>query len=295
MITSELIQQATGLTFDFAGFSCLGLSDCDLADNVLTFLDSEKYAADVNKNPHIKGVFVTEANRHLLRADICALLTDDPKWCFFTLVSYMGTNKKRNPSIISPEASIHPSAVIAPEGVVIEAGVSIEPNVTIMPDVHIGEGTKIRAGAVIGVDGFEHKRTSKGLLSVVHNGEVIIGKNAEVGPNCFVSKGFSYRTTIIGDETKLDALIHYAHGVQSGKRCLIAANAMVAGNVTLGDDVWVGPSASISNRLKIGNNAFITMGSVVVRDMKAGEKVTGNFAVPHEKFIKMLKNGLKNA
>ncbi len=106
MITSELIQQATGLTFDSAGFSCLGLSDCDLADNVLTFLDSEKYAADVNKTRISKACFVTEANRHLLRADICALLTDDPpKWRFFTLVSYMGTNKARNPSIISPEAS----------------------------------------------------------------------------------------------------------------------------------------------------------------------------------------------
>lgn len=295
MITPELIYQSTGIRFDFAPFDNVGLSDCTLSNNVLTFLDNAKYAAAVNRNPHLKGVFVAEADKHLLRPDITALVAEDPKWCFFSLVSHLGRNKPRQPSVIAASAQIHPSAVIAPEGVVIGENVSIEPNVTIMPDVSIGNGCKIRAGAVIGVDGFEHKRTSKGLLSVVHDGSVLINENVEIGPNNFIAKGFSYRPTVIGKDTKLDALVHYAHGVQCAEGCLIAANAMIAGNVSIGSRVWIGPSASISNRLTIGDNAFITIGAVVIRNVKPKEQVTGNFAIPHDKFLTLYKNGLKNA
>lgn len=295
MITSQLIFAGTGHRYEVSSFGSLGLADCDLSDNVLTFLDSRKYINEVNKNPHIKGIFVTKENAPFLRDDITPLVTDDPKWAFFSLICHLANIKQRSPSIISSSAHIHPSAVIAPEGVIIDDDVVIEPNVTVMPDVTIGARTKIRAGAVIGIDGFEHKRTSKGILSVTHDGEVIIGSDVEIGPNNFVAKGYHYRTTIIGNESKFDALVHYAHGVQCGERCFFAANAMIAGNVSFGSDVWVGPSASISNRLVIGNKAFITLGSVVVRDVAAEEKVTGYFALPHEKFIKILKNGLKNA
>lgn len=295
MITPEIVYQSTGLQFDFAPFDHIGLSDCTLSHNVLTFMDNAKYALTVNRNPHLKGVFVKEADKHLLRPDITALVTDDPKWCFFSLVSHLGRSKPRQPSVISASARVHPSAVIAAEGVVIGENVSIEPNVTIMPDVVIGNDCTIRAGAVIGVDGFEHKRTSQGLLSVVHDGGVLIHDNVEIGPNNFIAKGFSYRPTIIGKDTKLDALVHYAHGVQCGNGCLIAAQAMIAGNVSIGDQVWIGPSASVSNRLNIGDKAFVTIGAVVIRDVKAGEQVTGNFAMPHKKFLTLYKNGLKNA
>jgi len=158
-----------------------------------------------------------------------------------------------------------------------------------LKDVVIKSGAIIRAGAVVGVDGYEHKRTSKGILTVAHDGKAIIGENAEVGVNSNIVKGFSYRDTVVGSETKIDALVHYAHGAQCGSRCMIVASAMVAGHVTIGDDVWIGPNASISNRISIGDGAFVSLGSVVVQDVPAGTKVTGNFAIPHVRFIRNLK------
>ena len=293
MITAELLFQSTGIKFDCPSFSSLGLAESDSSNNILSLLADAKYAQSVNNNPNIKGAFVTEQNKSALRTDIVPLVVEDPKWCFFTLVGYMGANKHRQPTVIAPTADIHPSAVIAPQGVVIGDNVCIEPNVTVMPDVIIGNDTLIRAGAVIGADGFEHKRTGQGILSVTHDGEVVIGRKVEIGSNNFIAKDFSYRKTIIGNETKTDALVHYAHGVQCGERCLIAANATIAGNVSIGDDVWIGPAATVSNRLNIGNKAYITIGAVVVRNVKAGEQVTGNFAMPHTKFMNNYRNGLK--
>ena len=64
---------------------------------------------------------------------------------------------------------------------------------------------------------------------------------------------------------------------------------MVAGSTTIGDDVWIGPGASISSEIVIGNGASVTIGSVVVRDVAPGQKVTGNFAVDHKKFIAFMR------
>ena len=77
----------------------------------------------------------------------------------------------------------------------------------------IGENCIIRAGAIIGASGFEHKRTSKGILSVMHDGRVRIANEVEIGADTNIAKGFYGRDTIIGDQTKIDALVHVAHAV----------------------------------------------------------------------------------
>lgn len=293
-IDAALLLKATGLSVSGANYDGLGMADSAQGDALLTFLDHPKYAEVVNSNPSIKGVFVRSAEKCLLRSDIEKITVDDPKWYFFSVVNFLGENRSREKTVIAPTARIDGSAVIAEYGVVIGDGVVVEPRSVIMPDVVIGARVKVRAGAVVGVDGYEHKRTSRGILSVVHDGVVIIEDDVEIGANSFVAKGFNYRATVIGRETKLDALVHYAHGVQCGRRCLIVANAMIAGHVTIGNDVWIGPSASIANRLTIGDGAFVTMGSVVTKDVGEGQKVTGNFAVPHNVFLANLKKAMKN-
>ena len=293
MITSEFIAKH----FDVGGikkFSCarLGVASDSDEGGVLSFIAAEKYLGSINANLSIRAVFVTMDLSVKLAEHIVPIIVDDPIWYFFSLVNYQASQIKHPETVIGEDCSIASSAVIAAEGVIIGDGVTVEPNVVVHPGVTIGSGVLLRAGAVLGCDGYEHKRTSKGILSVLHDGKVSIGNNVEVGANTFVAKGFSYRATVVGEETKIDALVHYAHGVQSGQRCFIVANAMIGGNVTMGDDVWVGPSSSIANRLTLGSRAFVTMGAVVTKDVGEDEKVTGNFAVPHQQFLKNLKKSM---
>lgn len=293
MINERLLKKVLDITVQEFSVDSLGVADSYASSKIITFITNEKYIQVLNENINIKAVFIEKKFAGLVREDILEITTDDPVWCFFTLLSYLAENRKRDKTIISSSSNIHSSAVISGEGVIIGDNVKIEPNVTIYSDVVIEEGVLIRAGAVIGVDGYEHKRTSKGIVSVAHDGKVIIKQQAEIGVNSNIVKGFSYRDTIVGENTKIDALVHYAHGVQSGSGCMIVASSMIAGHVTLGDNVWVGPNSSIANRLNIGDGAFITFGSVVVKNVPADEKVTGNFAIPHSKFINNLKKSLK--
>jgi acetyltransferase-like isoleucine patch superfamily enzyme len=46
--------------------------------------------------------------------------------------------------------------------------------------------------------------------------------------------------------------------------------------VTIGNDVWIGPNATILKGVRIGDGAFIEPGAVVVRDVPARARVLGN-------------------
>lgn len=267
---------------------------------VLSFLDEDKYVHCLKDSNNIAGLIVPKdlsVKVREIRPDIILFESDHPRYDFFTIYNKKAVklNKNLPPSTIHHSAIIHESAVVAPKGVIIHDNVLLEPNVVIMPGVEIGSNSIIRSGAKIGVEGFEHKRTSKGIISVVHDGKVNIGSSVEIGANNTVAKGVLQVDTSVGDNTKTDCLVHIAHGTSIGKNCLIAASAMIAGSVVVGDDVWIGPSASISSQIKVGDNAFITLGSVVVRDVPAGAKVTGNFAIPHGDFIRILKNNLSRS
>lgn len=296
-ITNDVVLQATHQLFqNMFDYDDVGLLVTTSENNLLSFIEDQKYVPQLNSNNSIKGIFCTQeiASSGLIRADIDLIVVDEPKWFFFSIVDYLAKNQERQTTIIDSSSEISSQAYISPVGVKIGKNCQIDPNVTILSDVTIGDNVIIRAGSVLGTDGFEHKKTSHGILSVAHNGEVIIHDNVEIGANSHVAKGFSYRPTIIGESTKLDAFVHYAHGVQCGKECLIVAHAMIGGNVDIGNKVWIGPSAVITNRIVLEDNCFITLGAVVTRGVKQGETVTGNFAIPHQKFLKNFKRSLSN-
>jgi len=204
-----------------------------------------------------------------------------------------------------PPTGIHPSAVIAP-GATLAEGVSVGPGATIGSasigrntrigagahighDVVIGEGCTVFPGAVIGGDGFGYERDARDVPhKFPHLAGVRIGDRVDVGSNACIDRG-AFGNTEIGDDTKIDNLVHVAHNVRLGRGVLIAASAVVAGSTAVGDGTWIGPSACVSDGLTIGAGAVVSLGAVVTRDVPAGERVTGNFAVPHDRFLKSLR------
>ena len=208
------------------------------------------------------------------------ILVPNPKIAIIRVIEAFFAQKR--------EGYIAPTAAIS-YGVKIGRGTVVHEHVTIYPNARIGKNVIIHAGTVIGSDGFGFKRNETGRLEKFPQiGGVVIGDDVECGANCTIDRA-ALGYTVIGDGTKLDNLVHIAHGVRIGKRCLLAACVMVAGGVKIGDDVWVGPSAAISSELTIGDGAYITIGSVVTKDVAPGQKVTGNFAIDHDRFIAHLK------
>jgi UDP-3-O-[3-hydroxymyristoyl] glucosamine N-acyltransferase len=279
MITEADLAQATGEK----SAERFAVDDLDLISakgdwSILAFLDDPKFIPALEDNPSVGAVLTTADVAHSLdRSARPVIVVEDPRWSFYTLHNHVAaTRPPRAQTVIADDAVIAEGVVISPIGVTIGAGVIIEPTVTILGPARIGAGSIIRAGAVIGSSGFEHKRTRRGILSVVHDGEVTVGERVEIGALTSVAQGFARRPTRIGTESKIDSLVLIAHGTQLGERVFVAGRTVVAGSCTIEDDVWIGPGATIIDQVRIGARSRVGLGSVVLRDVAPDAKVLGN-------------------
>lgn len=129
--------------------------------------------------------------------------------------------------------------------------------------------------AVIGKDGFGYAREEDGsLVKIPHRGNVIIEKDVEIGAFVCIDRAV-VGSTVIGEGTKVDNLVHIAHGVKIGKHCLIVAGAVIGGSTIIGDRCFLGINASIKNKVKIGNDVTVGMGCIVLADVPDGMTVKG--------------------
>lgn len=152
----------------------------------------------------------------------------------------------------------------------------ISPQATIAPCVKMGSGCRVKAGAVLGLDGFGFERDESGVpIRLPHIGGVVLGQHVEVGANTVIARG-TMSDTVIGDHVKLDDLVFIAHNAKIGARTMVVANAEISGSVSIGEDSWVGPGACIRDNVTIGHNALIGMGAVVVEDVGPYAVVCGN-------------------
>ncbi len=293
MLLSEVVNLKDGLTLLKEGeFTYLGLAIAECDEKILTFIESEKYISGLSNN--ISALITTEELGLKLRDKYGIIISKNPRADYFKLHNLLsskeGYRRKEFKSSIGDGCKISKLSSISDNNVIIGNNVTIEEFVVIRENTVIGDNSIIRSGVIIGGEGFEYKRTDGIIMNVNHCGGVIIGNNVEIQYNSCIDKAlYTWDNTIIGDYSKLDNLVHIEHGVKIGNRCLIASRSTFGGRTVLGDDSWVGLGATISNGLILGNNVSISLGSVVTKNLNDMDKVSGNFAINHEKFIKFIK------
>lgn len=257
--------------------------------NAISFLESSIYVSELLKNSNIKYIITTNeiAAKHKLEEFKTVIISSNPKYDFYILHNYIITNKTCwEPSKVHESVVIGKNTSIATTGVIIGKDTVIGPNATILEGVIIGENCVIGPGSVIGNDSFECIKYQDKVLTVKHDGKVIIHNNVELGSNTTIDKGLMGKNTTIFNDVKMDNQVHISHNVTIDRCTLLAASVTIAGNTQLGKNIWVGPGAIISNRLVIGDNAKISLGAVVTTNINENETVTGNFAIKHSTFMK---------
>lgn len=197
------------------------------------------------------------------------------------------------PSRIAESARIHPRAYVAPHDVVIGENTVVGPNASILERSIIGSDCFIGAGTVIGSEAFEMVKVNGQNRLQTQAGGVLVGDRVVFLSNDTVARSVFPVFTEIGDECGFDNLVHVAHDCVLGAGSKLTACSMLAGRVVLGERAYLGPNATVSNGVEMGDDAYATIGSTVVRNVAAGAKVTGNFAIDHQRFIQNLKASVR--
>lgn len=153
------------------------------------------------------------------------------------------------------------------------------PNVVVYALTQIGKRVTIHASTVIGSDGYGYVFDEGRHRKMLQVGNVIIQDDVEIGANAAIDRA-ALGSTVIGQGSKIDNLVHVAHNVVLGKHCLVMGQAGFAGSTRLGDYCVIAAQAGIAGHLKLGNQATVGAKSGVMRDIPDKGTVLGIPAAP---------------
>lgn len=207
------------------------------------------------------------------------ILTDAPKYDFARVVQKF---------FVREFASISPLSYVD-SSVEMGSDVDIHPHVTIYGNTKIGNGVRIRANAVLGSEGLDYGRNSKGELGrVPHLGALIVEDDVDIGSNTTIQRGI-LRPTTIGKGTKIGPNCDIGHEVRIGRNCIITGMTLVAGATVIGDNAYIAPHSTIKNSIRLGSNVFVGIGSLVISDVPDGATVLGRPAIEIDKFKERMR------
>lgn len=261
------------------------------------------------------------------------LVSSQPSQAFQKFIDFLYPPRK-TPSAFT---GIHPTAVIH-ESAILEEGVSIgpyavideqvkigkntfigsgvyigpetiigslcliHPHVTIREKCYIGNRVIIQPGAVIGSCGFGYITDKQGQhIKLNQVGNVLVGDDVEIGANTTIDRA-RFKSTSIGQGSKIDNLVQLGHGVNVGNYNIIVAQTGIAGSTSTGKYVVLAGQVAIAGHLHLDDHVTVAGKSGVTKSLSPG-KYGGIPAAPIkeynrnqvylrniEKFVRRLKD-----
>ena len=202
-------------------------------------------------------------------------------------------------AVVSPGAQVDPTAVVGPFAVigdgavvgartaigahaVVGARARVGPDCLLHAHVSIREGCTLGArvvvqdGAVIGSDGFGFARRPDGTHEKIPQaGPVVIEDDVEVGANTAIDRPALGETRIMSG-TKIDNLVHIAHGVIVGHNALLAAQVGIAGSSVLGDGVMLGGQVGVTGHVTLGAGSSCSAKTGITNSVEPGVVMSGH-------------------
>jgi UDP-3-O-[3-hydroxymyristoyl] glucosamine N-acyltransferase len=274
----------------------------------LTFVANSRYLPQL-ATTRASAVILGPAKRDAPPVPCAVLRAEDPYAAFAGAVALFAPDPRPAAGVsplsaIAGDAAIGADASIGPfvsigAGAAIGARTVVHPNVVIGPGARIGDDCVIHSqasirervvighrvtlhnGVVVGSDGYGFARQKDGThLKIPQHGDVVIEDDVEIGANATIDRP-AIGETRIGAGTKIDNLVHVAHGVAIGRRVLLAAQVGIAGSTTIGDDVMMAGQSGVAGHITVGDKAIVGAKSAVLQPVDAGAFVTGSPAFPH--------------
>ncbi|ATQ42844.1 UDP-3-O-(3-hydroxymyristoyl)glucosamine N-acyltransferase [Caulobacter mirabilis] len=255
------------------------------------------------------AVFVSAALADQVPATSIAVVVDRPQaaWARAAAALHRPRMHEAGAPAVHPSAELEDGVLLSPNvvigaGVKIGRGTRIAPGAVIGPGVAIGRdceiganasigfaliGDRVRlyAGARIGEAGFGAVAGEAGVADIPQLGRAILQDGVTIGANSCVDRG-AWEDTVVGENTKIDNLVHIGHNTRVGRNCVMAAYTGISGSVVIGDGAAFGGRAGVADHVIIGPGARVGAAAGVFREVPAGETWGGYPAQPMKAWLR---------
>jgi UDP-3-O-[3-hydroxymyristoyl] glucosamine N-acyltransferase len=289
----------------------------DCAPGDLVFVDHVKYLPQVRELKPAAVVTTEPIAAELADAGVSLLIAPNVRLAIALLKQTYGDRDVRDVEWprIHPSAVIHESvavpddAVIGP-GVVLGAEVSLGPGVVIMANtvvekkakigretvIHprctvgyeceIGANVILKAGCVIGSEGFgfaqdERRRNYR----IPHTGKVIVEDRVVIGANTNIDRA-TYGATIIRSGAVIDALCHIGHNVEIGEDCILCAHTGISGSTRFGKRVIASGQTGTLDHITVADDVVLLHRAGLHNSIKQPGMYAGGPAQPLQQYLK---------
>lgn len=272
----------------------LGLANREVEySSILSYVTSEKYINEIIQNKAVSCLVVNDELRSLYSTEaigrnIAYIISDKPEICFYMIHEQLCRDgllyeKYDFEPRIGKDCCIDKSVVIE-KGVVIGNNVTIGPNTVVRSGSIVDDNTTIGCNTTIGSEGFQLITDGNNPpMHITHVGRCHISKNVYIGDNTCICNSLFGGETYVGDDAKIDNLVHVAHNLYIGKNAVVTAHVILCGSARVEEGAWIAPNSSVLNRVVIGKGSKVGLGSVVTRDVAPYTVVYGSPAKVHEK------------
>jgi len=278
-----------------------GAADLDTAGATdIAFAASRKYAAMLSDSA-AGVVIVTDELRVDAPDGAISVVATDPHRLFVRLLERLYPSNGHRTSLrldvpdlgepkLEEGVSLETNVLLG-SGVEIGSGTRIGANTVIGPGVtigrnceigpgsmleccHLGDEVIVLSGARLGGQGFGWLDHGRSNIKIPQLGRLIVQSHAEIGTNAVVDRG-ALGDTVVGEGSKLGALVEIGHNTQIGRYCLLAPTSGLSGGTIVGDHVVMGAGVGTSGHLTIGSGSVVYGRAAVTKDWPENSQLCG--------------------
>jgi UDP-N-acetylglucosamine acyltransferase len=188
---------------------------------------------------------------------------------------------------LATDVSIGPYAVIE-DNVIIHTGTTLGPYVYVKTGTEIGKGCCLHAGCVLGDD--PQDLTFQNKPSYLK-----IGRQNTFREYTTVHRGNAEGSaTVIGNENYLMTCSHVGHNCVIGNNNVLASGAVLAGHVTLEDQIFISGNVGVQQFTTIGRLAMIGGNSRVTKDVPPFMLLKGNSLIWSLNTVGLKRSGISD-
>lgn len=158
---------------------------------------------------------------------------------------------------------------------------------TVIKDhVRIGNDVLIKEHCVIGAEDADIYRPENGACRTLpHLAGTVIEDGCLLLAGAVLAAGDT-RTTVLGRGSMIGMAGDVGHNCRVGEETLISGKASISGHCQVGVHTYVAPMSVTTNRIRVGDRAYLGLGAVAIKDVPEGEKQFGN---PARKVLEIKK------